>query len=102
MIRRTLARFVMKLIGPELRAAAEAEANQAGAVALAISERKLCAALEMLGGQDVSTLKLVIEEFKRRDEQMAVVIAALHRLSGDALPGEAKTDEPAETPATKH
>ena len=89
MLRRALARLVLRVIGPELRAEAkriaEAEANYAGAVALTISERKLCAAVDLLGGQNVETLKVTAQAFAQRDLLIDRIIASLR---ADALPGE--------------
>ncbi len=99
MIRRALARLVLRLIGPELRTEAKriatAEANYAGAVALTITERKLAEAITRLTNQDVQTLDLVTEAFATRDQRLAAIEAALQGRA-EALPGEAK---PARDPA---
>lgn len=91
MIRRAIARLILRLLGPELRAEtkriAEAEANYASAVALTIAERKLAAAIDLLSRQDVETLGLVTEAFEMRDLRLNAM-AALLCARVDALPGE--------------
>ena len=92
-LRRLLARAILRLIGPELRAEAkriaEAEANMAGAVALTISETKIANAVERLSGQDCRTLALMGEALEQRDLRLNAMAALLTAGIG-ALPGESK------------
>ena len=91
MLRRALARLLLRLIGPELRAEAqriaEAEANYASAVALTISETKIGAAVQRLSDQDNQVLALVMEALEARDLRLNAM-SALLTAGVDALPGE--------------
>lgn len=89
MIRRLLARAILRLIGPELDAEmkriASAEASYAGAVALTIGERKLTEAVLKLTEHDQGILA-----FARQTEVIVSDVVGFLEQRAGSLPGETK------------
>lgn len=95
MLRRALARLVMRLIGPELEAEidrrAETIAQHRAGIALSLARRELASAVQRLCDQDINTLDLVTNAFEQRDQSINTLFELLRQRPA-AVPGEHKPE----------